>query len=380
MVFDDGKDDEGDSDDEEGEGDDEEDEGEDEGEASDEDEGDDRQRWGRGVSNDLDETEDVDFADTDSELGDDEEDEDDHAGSDAGEDDGAMDTADGGAADDDADLASAQRWRANMDRMAERVGRGRRVNLMSLVYGEASAQASSTASARAGAGGDEAGKPTAGKDDEDDLFVRKVPSASAQEAELNAVDGLKSALRSEDYAEEAEQWSDDELLDTLRNRFITGAPPQSAVDRAAAAAEDEADGDFEDLETGETHTAAASHEPTEAELQKKKELLRQKFIAQYGTRTASARPGMTEVDAHQVPLVRPRWRRRFDADADAEMDEDGKGPGGKEASFYDKAKAEIDRQLKANRAEFADDAPEARVRYEGYGAGARRCAPCKRAG
>ena len=57
-------------------------------------------------------------------------------------------------------------------------------------------------------------------------------------------------------------------------------------------------------------------------------------------------------------------------------DGDGEGAGegghtGKGKSFYDDAKSELDRQMQANRDEFAGDAPETRALFEGCGSRAR---------
>ena len=56
------------------------------------------------------------------------------------------------------------------------------------------------------------------------------------------------------------------------------------------------------------------------------------------------------------------WNVRFEA---GEGEEEAGQYAGKGKSFYDDSKNEIERQMQANRAEFADDGPESRALFEG---------------
>ena len=141
---------------------------------------------------------------------------------------------------------------------------------------------------------------------------------------------------------------------TLRHRFITGSSGGAAPSWGGVGGDDDAvDGDFEDLETGETHGAGASAstgdsaEPTRDELLRKKEALKQKFIDQFDNKE------LTE------------------GGEDGEESSGGKNKthAAEGDTFYDHVKQELDRQQRANRNEFADDTEEQRAQFEGYAPG-----------
>ncbi|KAF9487769.1 DUF663-domain-containing protein [Pleurotus eryngii] len=120
-----------------------------------------------------------------------------------------------------------------------------------------------------------------------------------------------------------QQWEDEEMLDSIRNLFITGA---------SGDADEESEGDaegasFEDLESGPVDT---TNEKSRADaLAAKKAELKRKFDEQYDE------PSSSNVD------------------------------------FYTEKKDEMARQLELNRAEFAAiEDPETRALVEGYAPGA----------
>ena len=72
---------------------------------------------------------------------------------------------------------------------------------------------------------------------------------------------------------------------------------------------------------------------------------------------AIGRPGPRGGGETRTPTHPPNGRFDEGAGADAE--------GGQRTSFYDEVKGDLDRQMKANRAEFSEDAPETRALFEG---------------
>jgi len=251
--------------------------------------------------------------------------------------------------DDEADLDSSLRWKDNMTALADRaVKLGRRVNLMALVYGvgnnkskEETEQQQQQQSKQHGNG--------------DDIFTIKNKGAAFHDPIQN-IDSLKALLRSDHYFDAAEDWSDDEVRDSIRHRFITGGPAPSAATAAAAVKaineeEDEDDGDFEDLETGVKHEAVASTKGT--------------------TTTADGHvihqtDAADEVDPEELLRKKIALKQKFMEQFDAESGKESSSGGGKDQSYYDSMKEEIDVQLKKNRAEFEGESEETRVLYEGF--------------
>jgi ribosome biogenesis protein BMS1 len=278
-------------DDDDNEEEEEEEEEEGEGEEEEEEEGDSDEEaveaHVRRHANDEEEDEEVAFVETDSEL------DDDDGENDGKEEEGDAKGARGPRADTDEDeLPSDQRWRANMARMAERaVERGRRVNLMSLVYGDGDAAARHPAAFK----GREEDPREQEEENDDGLFVPKVKKTTAQDAALNALDSAKVALRTAGAEDEDDiNWSDDERLAALRDRFVTGTNPAPAGPATGVNNDGESgDEGYEDVETGQVHNSGGGGKgnsggaggvgDAEAQaLQEKKARLREQFIAQYG--------------------------------------------------------------------------------------------------
>jgi len=158
--------------------------------------------------------------------------------------------------------------------------------------------------------------------EDEEFFTLNKPNAAV---EINLFDTSKVPIEEE----ELEGWSDDEVLETIRNRFITG--------NSAAVGTDEVDGDFEDLETGEIHKSTEGNAPPEEEEEKEKPLDEKEELAK----------------------KREELKRKFIAQYDGEEESAGK-------NYYDEMKAEIDKQLHANKAAFQNETPEVRVQLEGF--------------
>lgn len=153
-----------------------------------------------------------------------------------------------------------------------------------------------------------------------DEFFHVKKSDSTNDDEM--LDQTKEPLN----PEALQQWEDEEMLESIRNLFITGASTRDADEGGEA--EDEGEGaDFEDLEGGAADT---TDEKARADaLAAKKAELKRKFDEQYDE------PSSSNVD------------------------------------FYTEKKDEMARQLELNRSEFAAiEDPETRALVEGYAPGA----------
>ncbi|KAI8868743.1 DUF663-domain-containing protein [Ramicandelaber brevisporus] len=332
----------------------------------------------RRYEDDGDENEEYAFADSDSDVGFDSEsdadDDDDDEPYDGGrpligsrrKSTSAKESTEGDLADDVLD--GSLHWKENLAEKAAAAFYGRRrVNLMSLVYGDDNDDT---------AGQEKkvkrvpvlSGKLERDSDDEDGgaSFFKVLESddhanghKGGDSRMIQTHDSCKANL---DYAD-LDRWAEDEILDSLRYRFVTGMRLGDDGDGDADGSdgdgiEDEDDAvfdDFEDLETGERvsgkpQTGADDMEDDsdlDAEERERRALLRKK----------------------------EELKRKFDAQFDGHVDEDDdeegakKGGGGGERDDYEAAKELIAKQQAINRAEFEDDDLVTRALVEGHRAG-----------
>ncbi|GAB7359061.1 hypothetical protein MBLNU230_g5133t1 [Neophaeotheca triangularis] len=298
---------------------------------------------------------DIAFADSDSDLGSlssasdqeledgDEEDEEDE-GDDEDED-------DGGYIDDEDD--GEVRWK---DRMAERANaaHGKRqpyrvADLARMMYDDMLSTANVIKRWR-GDDSKDAGRDT-DPDEEDDGFFRKKRSEEDSEE-----DRMIPRL---DYDALETKWSDEDIKEALRERFATSRAASGANAEELGSGDDdedefegvddEGDGAFEDLETGEVH--AADEEPEgsiEAQREKnarKKEDLKLRFE-----------------EEDREGFLNPKSSNR-EANGEAAEREFG------EDEWYDAQKALLQKQQDINKREFEALDEASRVRAEGYKAG-----------
>ncbi|KAI9315305.1 hypothetical protein BX666DRAFT_1961353 [Dichotomocladium elegans] len=264
---------------------------------------------------DKDNEEDVQFADSDSELGFDEDEEDINI-------DGRRKHDN----EDDEELAGELRWKANLKEKASAMFyTGRRTNLMSLIYNNTDVTPEDIVSGKFADEADEDDEEGSMEEEEEEFFTLKRES---DENAAEPIDTTREHIRKDDL----DIWEDEDQLDTIRNRFITGALPgeKAAEQNGEDGEEEEVYGDFEDLEAEEDSKGEDEEmDSVEAErerIAKRKEELKKKFDNEY------------------------------------EEDEGEK----QEMDFYEQRKAEIDRQLQMNNAEFEDDDPNTRALVEGY--------------
>lgn len=207
------------------------------------------------------------------------------------------------------EIDGAMRWKTNLtERAAANFLNGqRKVNLMSLVYsGQPLFQPSCN------------NESTKGSDSvaDDDFFTisklvdNEVTPAVKLDRDISRIYPVQYDLS---------RWNDENVLESIRNRFITGDVDVVGVKSNDGGSDDEVYGDFEDMETGAKVTSDEATEglSPEEELAKKKELLKQKFDMEY----------------------------------DGADDEEGE----KDKTFYDTLKAQLNAQADTNRAEFEND-------------------------
>ncbi|CAI7668682.1 unnamed protein product [Penicillium palitans] len=194
-------------------------------------------------------------------------------------------------------------------------------------------------------------------DDEGEDFFKKTNNEKEDQADFRAVPEY-------DYDELERKWRDEELLELIKLRFITGKLSGGASDDEDEDEddedEDEGDGDYEDLESGEVFNGikedgdededeegedepenAADLEAERERNAKKKEELKLRFEEE-------DREGFGKVQDGTHDGI------------DGEFGED---------DWYDLQKAKLQKQADINRAEFETLDPASRARAEGYKAG-----------
>ncbi|KIJ54976.1 hypothetical protein M422DRAFT_153111 [Sphaerobolus stellatus SS14] len=173
------------------------------------------------------------------------------------------------------------------------------------------------------------------EDEEEDFFKVKKES---MDVDAEVLDRTKEPLNDAVLA----QWEDEELLDSIRGLFITGASGQGDNDGEVGEGESEGDGDFEDLEAGDEEGGEKGGE-------------------------AKKQEGDEATKAKTLAAKKEALKRKFDEQYDgATDDEDGDG---KKENFYESKKSEMARQLALNRAELEGLDAHARALIEGYRAG-----------
>ena len=271
----------------------------------------------------------VDYADSDSDLG--EPDDDDPGPSRRlvrfeGDDEG-VDVHDDDDNDDDVEEEDAPRWKANLSGTFQDTARTRRrKDWTKLIY-------NSTASPQSILGFGVTGESSSGApnmDDEDFFTLKSSGTPAKTEEEL---DRTKESVNAEDLKE----WEDEELLDSIRNLFITGASTSEqaeGLDSNGEPYEEMDDGSHDGDEDGDDGDDGEDGDGT----------------------------GKPAKDAASLAAKKAELKRKFDEQYDE--------PDADKADFYTEAKDAMARQQQLNRAEFEGIDPEARALLEGYRPGA----------
>ncbi|KAF9114329.1 Glycoside hydrolase 2 (Mannanase, beta-galactosidase) [Mortierella sp. AM989] len=283
---------------------------------------------GKKNDSDSDDDEDVAFAESDSDLGDF-----------SGE-------------EDELEDDSALRWKDDLMSKAESVFHSkRRPNLMRLIYGdrkytpEQIAQGDiEEAPLKLKGDGDEEDSdegfgtgPGTGADDSDedgDFLTLKKEDSDTVIAQL--FDSCKTTLEFLNL----EEWDDSEVKESIRDRFITGS-----LDITGAATngggEEEAFGDFEDLETGEKIEGDNEEEEEEE-----------------GSGRNGGEKSYEDMSRDEIAAKKEQLKKKFEAEYGDEDEE--------KKDFYEEIKGGMAKQQQINEAEFEDDDPMTRAMVEGF--------------
>jgi ribosome biogenesis protein BMS1 len=186
-------------------------------------------------------------------------------------------------------------------------------------------------------------------DEDDENFFRK----RDHEQEADAMEDRTVPYY--DYDELEKKWGDESAVEALRRRFTSASLLKSDAkdDEQGSADEDadsdEGDGEFEDLETGEVDGPKPVEEPVDLEAERernarRKEELKLRFEEEDREGFANTKKG-PEAESGKT---------------DEEFGED---------EWYDAQKAQLTKQLDINRAEFDTLDAQSRARAEGYKAG-----------
>ncbi|KAI8804043.1 hypothetical protein BJ742DRAFT_682433 [Cladochytrium replicatum] len=274
----------------------------------------------------------IPFADSDSDMGDYDGGEGEHDIEDDG-----VDDEDGGEGD-----GTDSKWKDSIfERAADMFKSNRRPNIMKMIYGDDVDGSGASSNVKTPI---KNGSLFNDQDDGDDLFTVK-----EKKQVVRVVDTTKLEVLSEDL----ECWEDEEVLDSIRHRFVTGPKAGSGAEGKPANDADGEDadevfGDFEDLETGAKHTTADG------------EASAPDFLPSKTT---------DDLDKEALAKRKEELKRKFDANYDRTSDAEDSDAGVGGSNVYESAKAAMAKQAEVNRAEFENDGPELRAAVEGYRAG-----------
>jgi ribosome biogenesis protein BMS1 len=195
-------------------------------------------------------------------------------------------------------------------------------------------------------------------DDEGEDFFKKTNNEKKDQADFRAVPEY-------DYDELERKWRDEELLESLRRRFITsklsgGGGSDDEDDDMDEDEEDEGDGDYEDLESGEVFNGIKEDGEEDDEEEGDNESKETPDLEAERERNAKKKE---ELKLRFEEEDREGFGNAQDGDRDNLEGQFG------EDDWYDLQKAKLQKQADINRAEFDNLDPASRARAEGYKAG-----------
>lgn len=217
-----------------------------------------------------------------------------------------------------------------------------------------------------------------GEDEEDDFFKR-VENDDDDEEDPSKPAKKKVADRTlpiYDMEKLEQKWTQDDALESLRRRFITANLSDEKADKEAAGEDgeftgfddsnDEGDGEFEDLETGEKHGGAGGGDDEEDDEESGSE-----------ADSEAESPEDESLDAERARNAKRKSELslRFEEE-DREGDKNDKS-GLRDADdeqfgeddWYAEQKAAISKQLAVNKSEFGELDEHSRIKVEGHRAG-----------
>lgn len=198
-------------------------------------------------------------------------------------------------------------------------------------------------------------------EDEGDDFFKKTNTEKEDQADFRAVPEY-------DYDELERKWRDEELIESLRRRFVTaklyGGGSDDDFDEGDLDDldddDDEGDGAFEDLETGEVFDGFGDEDEDGEDEDEDGE--------PQGPMDLEAERERNAKKKEELKLRFEEEDREGFANAKDGARDGGEGEFG-EDDWYDLQKAKMQKQLDINRAEFDNLDPASRARAEGYKAG-----------
>ncbi|KAI9874372.1 MAG: Glycoside hydrolase 2 (Mannanase, beta-galactosidase) [Pleopsidium flavum] len=289
--------------------------------------------------------EDLAFADSDSELGSISSMEDQELEDGDDSEDGVLDHEDDG----------ALRWKSNLTETARNLHGSQshyRISDLARFMYDNSLTPAEVVQKWKGIGGDEVEEEA--EDDEDEIFFQKAEDHSEQYLEDRSVPVF-------DYEVLGNKWTNEDNLQALRQRFASAdllgerQTGDDDTDGAFTNGDDEGDGQFEDLEIGAnvtvTETAAIGFdEPGSLEAERERNARRKEEL----------KLRFEEEDREGFANIKADDKRRGQKDDEEQFGED---------DWYDAQKAQIQKQLTINRAEFESLDDQSRAQVEGYKAG-----------
>ncbi|NP_001184133.1 ribosome biogenesis protein BMS1 homolog [Xenopus tropicalis] len=184
------------------------------------------------------------------------------------------------------------------------------------------------------------------KEDENDeeqiggLFHVSRPDKESRQA-ANSVDCSKFLV------DNPQDWDNTEVMDCIRDCFVTGKWEADKDAEKLLQEDEEAYGDFEDLETGEVHKGNPESESEDEEMED---------MDEKNNKETTQSPA--EEDEKKQRLEKKRkLKERFNSEYDE---------GDADATYFDDLKGEMQKQAELNRAEFEDQEDDIRVQYEGF--------------
>ncbi|XP_017641838.1 uncharacterized protein LOC108483128 isoform X2 [Gossypium arboreum] len=246
-------------------------------------------------------------------------------------------------------MGNISKWRASL---VERASKKQNTNLMQLVYGKSASISNTSANEVKDNGENE-------ESDEDEFFKPK------GQREKNSIEGLNGGnINTEDCSKctkfsELKNWKEEEVYESIRDRFVTGDWSKGALRNQMSEAkteEDDMDGDFEDLETGEKYESHQKDDSSNGGIQKEDD------------------DAIEERRLKKLAL-RAKFDSHYDGSESPEEETDIQN-GGKfhrsqanDSGYYDKLKEEIELQKQINIAELEDLDETTRLEIEGLRTG-----------
>ncbi|XP_010242134.1 PREDICTED: ribosome biogenesis protein BMS1 homolog [Nelumbo nucifera] len=246
----------------------------------------------------------------------------------------------------DDEMGNASKWKESL---MERTVLRQTTNLMQLVYGKSTLKSTTSVAEEQGDGEDELSE-------DDDFFKPKGEGKKKLSEELDGDNvNVEDCSKLTNHTK-LKKWKDQELIESIRDRFVTGDWSKAArrgQDSDANGENDNDDdavyGEFEDLETGEKfegHDTMQKEDDAEIEDRRLKKLaLRAKFDAEYD--------GSGQSDEENDENNETKFHRNQD----------------KDGGYFDKLKEEIELQKQMNMAELNDLDEATRLDIEGFRTG-----------